>query len=824
MAVQLRKQSFRHAALAGGFAFAWLLTTAAACVVILLREPTTASSVRTHDLASTVDFAINVASLPLLASAGLAAAFALLLFWIFENRLSGPVRELYRSVRAARESDQAGATIEMTDPAGFSQLVGELNALLDERDKSRRNLRAYQADFDRRVLDRTRQLDLALAEAHQAIKRAEDASRAKSDFLAKMSHEIRTPLNGVLGMADLLQHSPTLDDRQRRYAVVIHQSGGALLQLINDLLDFSKIEAGKLELAKERFCLRDMVEDSLEIFAERAQSKGLELICDIPIELDTVVFADCLRLRQVILNLLSNAVKFTHQGDIVLSVRATPGIETSMFTFEVMDTGIGIEPAHCETVFDAFVQADVSMSRRYGGTGLGLAISKQLVELMGGTIEVQSTLGSGSTFRVSVPLAVDRTAPRERPDAMMASTPVLIVEKSAAARRMLRHHLKSWGAMVTEVTSAEDALGRLRSAFEGQFEVLIIDAHLPSTTPSTLLTAIRAMGEFIDTPILMMHTGSGDPPDARDADGRVAWLSKPIRRAEFKSTLLRLLGPSSDTQPRLKGGSRTVKQVRHTQSPSRTAKPVLVVEDNLVNREVARAMLQTLEVPVDMASSGQEALEKLAMGSYAAVLMDCQMPDLDGYETTQRFRQWETQNGRARTTVIALTANALSGDAGKCLAAGMDRYLSKPFTLEELCKVLDLRQELPQGSAPQELPEVLDAKTIARIQSLAAVGAPDLFKRLREIYESSSLTLVKNLRTAHQAQDAAAVCRAAHALKSTSGNVGALALAATCGELELAAGGGDTEQCRSLVERLAGEHGEVLRALKDAESLIAETR
>lgn len=822
--MQLRKQSFRHAALAGGFAFAWLLTTAAACVVISLREPTTASSVRTHDFASTVDFAINIASLPLLVSAGLAAAFALLLFLIFENRLSGPVRELYRSVRAARESDQTGGTIEMADPAGFSQLVGELNALLDERDKSRRNLRAYQADFDRRVLDRTRQLDLALAEAHQAIKRAEDASRAKSDFLAKMSHEIRTPLNGVLGMADLLQHSPTLDDRQRRYAVVIHQSGGALLQLINDLLDFSKIEAGKLELAKERFCLRDMVEDSLEIFAERAQSKGLELICDIPIELDTVVFADCLRLRQVILNLLSNAVKFTHQGDIVLSVRATPGIETSMFTFEVMDTGIGIEPAHCETVFDAFVQADVSMSRRYGGTGLGLAISKQLVELMGGTIEVQSTLGSGSTFRVSVPLAVDRTAPRERPDAMMASTPVLIVEKSAAARRMLRHHLKSWGAMVTEVTSAEDALGRLRSAFEGQFEVLIIDAHLPSTTPSTLLTAIRAMGEFIDTPILMMHTGSGDPPDARDADGRVAWLSKPIRRAEFKSTLLRLLGPSSDTQPRLKGGSRTVKQVRHTQSPSRTAKPVLVVEDNLVNREVARAMLQTLEVPVDMASSGQEALEKLAMGSYAAVLMDCQMPDLDGYETTQRFRQWETQNGRARTTVIALTANALSGDAEKCLAAGMDRYLSKPFTLEELCKVLDLRQELPQGSAPQELPEVLDAKTIARIQSLAAVGAPDLFKRLREIYESSSLTLVKNLRTAHQARDAAAVCRAAHALKSTSGNVGALALAATCGELELAAGGGDTEQCRSLVERLAGEHGEVLRALKDAESLIAETR
>jgi CheY-like chemotaxis protein len=405
---------------------------------------------------------------------------------------------------------------------------------------------------------------------------------------------------------------------------------------------------------------------------------------------------------------------------------------------------------------------------------------------------------------------------------MMASIPVLIVEKSAATRRMLRHHLRSWGAMVTEVTSAEDALDRLRNTFAGEFEILIIDAHLPSTTPSALLAAIRDIGEFVDTPILMMHTGSGDPPEAHDADCRVAWQSKPIRRAQLKSTLQRLLEPSNDTQPRLESGSRTGKEVRNHRSPSLPVKPVLVVEDNLVNREVARAMLQTLAVPVDMATSGQEALERLAIGSYGAVLMDCQMPDLDGYETTQLFRQWEAQHKRARTPVIALTASALSGDAEKCLAAGMDHYLSKPFTLEELRKVLGVRQEVPQASAPADLPEVLDAKTIARIQSLVAGGATDLFKRLREIYESSTLTLLGNLRTAHKAQDAAAIGRAAHSLKSTSANVGALALAATCGELELAASEGHTAQYSALVERLTVEHGQVLRALEETEWLIGK--
>jgi signal transduction histidine kinase/DNA-binding response OmpR family regulator len=820
VAYRLRRLRYKTAAITAALVLVWLVAATAVCMYFAPHAVWRDARGLSVSQSSTI--AAAVASLPplLLAFAGVGALFGLILYWVLSVRVWKPAGRLAQSIREARETEDSSPRIEMSGRDEFAALVEAINAVLEDSAKSRRNLQAFKMEFERQLLERTRQLDAALAHERQATQRAQSASHAKSDFLAKMSHEIRTPLNGVLGMADLLQHSQTLDDRQRRYAVVIHQSGRALLQLINDLLDFSKIEAGKLELAKERFSLREMVEDSLEIFAERAQSKGLELICDIPVEIDTVVFADSLRLRQVILNLLSNAVKFTHEGDITVSVRTDPGIESSTFTFEIADTGIGIDPAHRETIFDAFVQADASTSRRYGGTGLGLAISRELVELMGGTIDVRSEPGSGSTFQVCVPLAIDRTAAREKPSSMLATMPVLIVEKNPAARRMLRQHLKSWGAATSELTSADALLDRLRHAFSGEFELLILDGHLPDTTPSALVAAIRKIPEFIEAPIIMMHTGTGEPPaEAAAMIGRVVWQSKPIRRSQFENTLKRLLGLEGAEQTRrLPRPAAAELSDRENERASGGVRRVLVVEDNPVNREVARAMLHTLAVHADVACNGKEALEMLSRTSYDAVLMDCQMSDLDGYETTQLYRRWELEHGRSRTPVIALTANALSGDVERCMAAGMDRYISKPVTLEDLRTVLDLHRPTPEVSVAEQSSEVLDPKTIARIRTLSATGTPGLIKRLNDIYESSSSTLVENLRVSGEASNAAAVRKAAHSLKSSSANVGALGLAATCAELEIAAGDERADHVRSLIERLVSEHESVLRALRDTES------
>jgi signal transduction histidine kinase/DNA-binding response OmpR family regulator/HPt (histidine-containing phosphotransfer) domain-containing protein len=754
----------------------------------------------------------------------IAALIGALCLTLLARTLRQPVVALMRGLRTMRASGDYSQRLEKHGNDEIGQLQDEINELLGERDGSDRNLRAYKKEFDRRVLERTQQLDVAVAEAREAAKRAEGASRAKSDFLARMSHEIRTPLNGVMGMAELLQHSATLDELHRRYAVVIHQSGKALLQLINDILDFSKIEAGKLELERGRFCVREMVEDALEILAERAQSKGLELICDIPYQMDTVVYADCLRLRQIIINLVSNAVKFTERGDITIKVRSGAGIETATFIFEVTDTGIGIRSENCATIFESFVQEDTSTSRRYGGTGLGLAICKQLVELMGGTIGVTSTVGVGSTFRFSVPLAVDRAAAKEKPSTVLATTRVLVAYKSPAAGSMLAQHLRSWGAIPTEVDSAAEMLKRLRGAFAGEFDVLILDDQLSEPNATEMLAAVHGISVFRDMPVLMLHMGPGQvPAESRAMPGAVLWQGKPIRRSQLKSALEGLVAKIRDAAWRPRQSAEAADGGAGPPTRSRVQR-VLLVEDNPVNQEVACAMLQTLTVGVETASSGKEALEKLAASRYDVILMDCQMPDMDGYVTTQRYREWELLEGRPRTPVVALTANALAGDAEKCLAAGMDHYVSKPFTIEQLHAVLEECAPLgpvagPKVSAAKDSrtgseSEVLDAKTLERIRSLNPGGRSDLFTRLAELYVASSAPLIDTLRVLARTRDAPGVAQTVHALKSSSANIGAVNLAATCAELELAANEKRVELIDGLMQRLLRQHQEVVHELE----------
>jgi signal transduction histidine kinase/DNA-binding response OmpR family regulator len=764
----------------------------------------------------------------------LSLSVAGLLGYLLSSRLrrviSEPMAHLIQVAGDVRQSKDFSIRAEKHTDDEFGALIDGFNEMLAELERRDRNLHVYEHELEKRVRERTVELDTAVAEAQEAAKRAEGASRAKSDFLARMSHEIRTPMNGVLGMAELLRHSPTLDDRQRRYAVTIHQSGRALLDIINDILDFSKIEAGKLELEKAPFCLRDIVEDAVDILAERAHSKGLELICDVPPELVTSVCGDGQRLRQVIINLISNAVKFTERGEVIIRVRhESADLLNSVFHFEVRDTGIGIKPENCDSIFESFAQEDSSTTRQYGGTGLGLAICKQLVELMGGKIGVSSSPGRGSTFFFSLPLAADPTAGRERRTTALNRSRMLLVDDNAATCDALRQHLFSWGVVVSVAGSGREALEILGQALGGEFDVLIIDGQMPEMSGATLAAAIRSRAELAHIPIVMLNSGLATLTAQRSShDGVMAYLSKPIRRSQLHACLKGLLA----TQSAAGHGTVTPAPARSGvvvagESPRSRLRRVLLVEDNPVNQEVARAMLQELGVEAISAWSGEEALELLTTDRFEAVLMDCQMPRLDGYATTSRFRDWEQDQRRSRTPIVALTANALSGDAEKCFAAGMDRYLSKPFTIEQLHAVLETcgadgtaapraADRLPTTIADAKTwSSVLDQQTLGRIRALHRPDGPNLLAKVIGVYCSSSLALTEAMRMAAAARNAPDLLHAAHALKSSSANVGAMAFAELCREVEVAAGDGRLDYACTLVARLLSEHRQVLQALDE---------
>jgi two-component system, sensor histidine kinase and response regulator len=773
--------------------------------------------------------------------AALAGLLAYLLATLLESVVTAPVRDLAEQLRGALETKKFSLRLERDTDDDAGRLIGGVSEVFAELELRDRALKAYQNEVEKRVRERTVMLNAAVAEAQEALMRAEGASRAKSDFLARMSHEIRTPMNGVLGMAELLRHSTTLDARQKRYAATIHQSGSVLLNIINDILDFSKIEAGKLELEKASFCLRETIEDAVDIAAERALSKGLELVCDIPSDLETNVSGDGQRLRQVVINLISNAVKFTERGEVRVSVRKSgQELINPTYQFEVKDTGIGIRAENCLTIFESFAQEDSSTTRHYGGTGLGLAICKQLVELMGGEIGLKSAPGVGSTFYFSVPLAIDPTAARDKRTTVLSHSRMLIIDPNDTTREVLRDHLISWGIRVTEVTSMQQTLGIVDHSLGGEFDVLVIDSQGPGLDGNGLVTKIRLRPGFRGTPIVML--GSVEAPAAIDhpGDGPTVWLGKPIRRVQLRVCLLSLLSRAPQSprtadvgrpkaRPLMQGGRR-VSRIRQ----------VLLVEDNPVNHEVTSVMLQELGVGVVSAWSGEEALEKLALRRFEAILLDCQMPKLDGYATARRFREGEQQQQRSRTPIVAVTANALSGDAEKCFDAGMDYYLSKPFTLDQLYEVLEACVPQERASQPEQAASkseqrvvkvarevthgaddsVLDAQVLDRIRALHRPGGPNLLAKVVDLYSSSSIALADALRTAAQLQDAESVRQAAHALKSSSANVGALAFAELCKGVELAAAEGRIADVDGLVLSVVAEHQKVLQAL-EAHSLAA---